>query len=112
MASPTFLRGPRPNTVRQASGEVCEVPEGWGLLLPGDAGLTRRVKAAGEHWVVQEKVGRSGSPLRLHSLRALPRLPRSVRVLNVHVRVYWRKTAGLARFRGLKQRLGAESAAL
>jgi hypothetical protein len=58
MASPTFLRGPRPNTVRQASGEVCEVPEGWGLLLPGDAGLTRRVKAAGEHWVVQEKVGR------------------------------------------------------
>jgi hypothetical protein len=28
------------------------------LLPPGDAALTRRVKAAGEHWVVQEKVGR------------------------------------------------------
>lgn len=33
-------------------------PEGWILLPPGDAALTRRVKAAGEHWVVQEKKGR------------------------------------------------------
>jgi len=30
----------------------------WVLLLPRDAALTRRVKAAGEHWVVQEKKGR------------------------------------------------------
>ena len=29
-----------------------------GLLPPGDAALTRRVKAAGDHWVVQEKKGR------------------------------------------------------
>ncbi|MFN9912241.1 MAG: DUF2293 domain-containing protein, partial [Pirellulaceae bacterium] len=28
------------------------------LLPPGDAAATRRVKAAGEHWVVQEKKGR------------------------------------------------------
>lgn len=28
------------------------------MLPPGDAALTRRVKAAGEHWVVQEKKGR------------------------------------------------------
>jgi Uncharacterized conserved protein (DUF2293) len=28
------------------------------LLPPGDAALTRRVKAAGDHWVVQEKKGR------------------------------------------------------
>ena len=28
------------------------------MLPPGDAGLTRRVKAAGDHWVVQEKEGR------------------------------------------------------
>ena len=34
------------------------MPEGWALLPPGDAGLTRRVKAAGHHWVVQEKRGR------------------------------------------------------
>src|SRR3954451_15354619 len=35
-----------------------DCPEGWVLLPPGDAALTRRVKAAGEHWVVQEKRGR------------------------------------------------------
>jgi hypothetical protein len=35
-----------------------EVPRGWELLPPGDAALTRRVKAAGEHWIVQEKKGR------------------------------------------------------
>lgn len=34
------------------------MPNGWVLLPPGDAALTRRVKAAGEHWVVQEKKGR------------------------------------------------------
>ncbi len=33
-------------------------PEDWELLPPGDAGLTRRVKAAGEFHVVQERKGR------------------------------------------------------
>jgi hypothetical protein len=33
-------------------------PDGWALLLPGDAALTRRVKEAGHHWVVQERKGR------------------------------------------------------
>jgi hypothetical protein len=37
---------------------VLTAPEGWALLPPGDAALTRRVKAAGDHWVVQEKKGR------------------------------------------------------
>ena len=54
----TFDPGPTPNTVRTSDGKVLTVPEGWTLLPPGDAGLTRRVKAAGDHWVVQEKVGR------------------------------------------------------
>ena len=54
----TFAPGPTPNTVRAADGKVLTAPEGWALLPPGDAGLTRRVKAAGDHWVVQEKVGR------------------------------------------------------
>ena len=53
-----FSPGPTANTVRAANGEVQTVPDGWMLLPPGDAGLTRRVKAAGEHWVVQEKKGR------------------------------------------------------
>lgn len=53
-----FLPGPRPNTVTTARGEVRDVPPGWALLPPGDPGLTRRVKGAGPHWLVQEKVGR------------------------------------------------------
>ena len=33
-------------------------PSGWACLPPGDAGLTRRVKAAGPSWAVIEKRGR------------------------------------------------------
>ena len=58
MSDQTFTPGPKPNTVRAADGTVKPAPEGWILLPPGDAALTRRVKAAGEHWVVTEKKGR------------------------------------------------------
>jgi hypothetical protein len=58
MTNNTFIPGPTPNTVRAADGKVLTAPEGWVLLPPGDAVLTRRVKAAGDHWVVQEKKGR------------------------------------------------------
>lgn len=54
----TYLPGPAPNTVRTADGKVLSVPDGWALLPPGDAALTRRVKAAGDHWVVAERKGR------------------------------------------------------
>lgn len=54
----TFTLGPTPNAVRAADGKVLTVPEGWILLPPGDAALTRRTKAAGDHWIVQEKKGR------------------------------------------------------
>lgn len=53
-----FSPGPTPNTVRAVNGKVVTVPEGWVLVPPGDAALTRRIKAAGDHWVVQEKKGR------------------------------------------------------
>lgn len=56
--SSTFSVGPSPNTVKAADGSILTVPSEWILLPPGDAGLTRRVKAAGDHWVVQEKKGR------------------------------------------------------
>lgn len=52
-----FTPGPSPNTVRSPEGKVLTVPEGWVLLPPGDAALTRRAKAAGDHWVVAEKKG-------------------------------------------------------
>lgn len=58
MSDNTFTPGPTPNTVRSADGQVLTAPEDWILFPPGDAALTRRVKAAGEHWVVAEKQGR------------------------------------------------------
>lgn len=54
----TFLPGPRERTVRAADGAILDVPAGWEFLPPGDAGLTRRVKAAGEFWLLQELVRR------------------------------------------------------
>lgn len=58
MSEHAFTLGPTPNTVCTSDGQIQAVPDGWILLAPGDAALTRRVKAAGDHWVVQEKKGR------------------------------------------------------
>lgn len=58
MSGTTFAPGPTQNTVRAADGTVRATPDGWILLSPGDAALTRRVKSAGSHWIVQEKQGR------------------------------------------------------
>lgn len=59
---PTQIRivspGPHDRTVVTNDGKVLDVPDGWVLLRPGDAGLTRRVKAAGPTWTVQERKGR------------------------------------------------------
>lgn len=54
----TFSPGPTPNTVRAADGKVLTVPDGWILVPPGDAALTRRIKAAGDYYAVTEKKGR------------------------------------------------------
>jgi hypothetical protein len=58
MTTNTFTPGPTPNSVRCVDGKVLTAPYDWVLLPPGDAALTRRVKAAGDHWVIQEKKGR------------------------------------------------------
>jgi hypothetical protein len=58
MTDHTFTPGPTPNTVRSPDCTVLTVPEGWALLPPGDAALTRRVKEAGDHYLVLEKKGR------------------------------------------------------
>ena len=50
--------GPSERLVTTADGEVLEAPADWELLPPGDAALTRRVKAAGPSWTVQQKKGR------------------------------------------------------
>jgi hypothetical protein len=56
--SNVFSPGPQPSTVRALDGSVLTAPAHWALLPPGDAALTRRVKEAGAHWIVQEKRGR------------------------------------------------------
>jgi len=69
--------GPDERTVRTADGQILRAPEGWVLLPPGDATLTRRVKAGGPTWTVQKKVGRKTFSLgvfapanRIQSIRA------------------------------------------
>ena len=58
--SKIFSPTPDPKWVRAPDGSVHQIPEGWACLPPGDAGLTRRVKAAGPSWAVQEKqIGRA-----------------------------------------------------
>jgi hypothetical protein len=58
MSELSYSPGPSERTVRDASGKVIDVPAGWELLPPGDAMITRRVKAAGDHWLVTEQRGR------------------------------------------------------
>ena len=50
--------GPDHRSVRDPRGAVVVAPDDWGLVEPGDAALTRRVKAAGDHWVMEERRGR------------------------------------------------------
>ncbi len=47
-----------PHLFRAPDGTVHTPPPDWILLPPGDAGLTRRVKAAGPSWTVIELRGR------------------------------------------------------
>jgi len=50
--------GRKERTVLTDSGEVLSPPQDWSLLAPGDAALTKSVKAKGATWLVQVKVGR------------------------------------------------------
>jgi hypothetical protein len=47
-----------PRRFRAEDGALLTPPADWTLLPPGDAGLTRRVKAAGPSWTVIERRGR------------------------------------------------------
>ena len=51
-------QGPSDRSVRADDGQILHVPADWELLPPGDATLTRRVKAAGPTWAVQHRKGR------------------------------------------------------
>ena len=47
-------RGTREGYMLTFQGKELKIPAGWELLPPGDAGLTRRVKKDGPHWVVKD----------------------------------------------------------
>ncbi len=47
-------RGTRNGHVVTFEGKELTIPDGWELLPPGDAALTRRVKKEGAHWVVKD----------------------------------------------------------
>ncbi len=49
----TVAPGPHPEIVILADGTPTRPPAGWAFMKSGDAGLTRRVKAGGPHWVVE-----------------------------------------------------------
>jgi hypothetical protein len=53
-----LLPGPDARSARTPDGQVLHPPADWVLVPPGDPGLTRRIKAAGPSWTVQEKKGR------------------------------------------------------
>lgn len=59
---PTRIREVKPGrTTREVittDGQTLVAPADWVLVPPGDAALTRRVKAGGPHWLVKEKKGR------------------------------------------------------
>jgi hypothetical protein len=59
--------GPRAGIVRTQAGELLPVPAGWVHLAPGDAALTRRVKAEGPVWTMSEKKGRKVFSLGLYA---------------------------------------------
>lgn len=48
----------KPGHVLTPQGEILAVPDGWALLPPGDAALSRRIKADGPCWVVRQPKGR------------------------------------------------------
>jgi len=50
--------GPDSRSVRIENGQVLQPPAGWVLVPPGDPALTRRLKAGGPTWTVQERRGR------------------------------------------------------
>ncbi len=59
MSESAFPPGSSENTVRSANSQDLTIPNGWVHLTPGNAILTRRVKAAGDQWIIQEKKGRT-----------------------------------------------------
>ena len=84
--------------VRTESGELLEVPEGWALLEPGDAAITRRVKKKSSgYWVVKEKRGRKLFSRGVWAPAALIEQEQERRRAEVQTEAYKRKLEGSRR---------------
>jgi hypothetical protein len=95
--------GPGARCVRTASGEVLHAPADWVLVPPGDAALTRRVKAAGPTWTVQEKRGRQTFGRGLWAATATVEAVRSALALERATPGHARKRAADAQRRARRQ---------
>jgi len=56
--SPTLAPTKDPRVFRAEDDTLHTAPDDWAHLPPGDAGLTRRVKAAGPSWTIVEEIAR------------------------------------------------------
>lgn len=54
----TGAPGVRPGTMRLPDNSYILAPTGWVLLPPGDTALTRRTRAAGPHWNLEQTKGK------------------------------------------------------
>jgi hypothetical protein len=53
----TVRPSPKPRHIFTQKGELLPIPDGWALLPPGDAALSRRIKQDGPSWTVKERKG-------------------------------------------------------
>ena len=95
--------GPDHRTVRDARGRLVPAPDEWVLVEPGDAALTRRVKAAGEHWVMVERRGRRVFGLGVWAAEATVERIRHDLAAERATESWARKQAGAARRRQREQ---------
>lgn len=99
----TVAPGPREGTVCTMNGEVLSIPAGWVCLPPGDATLTRRVKASGPTWTVQERKGRKIFSLGVWADPARIEMIRSELEAERATESYAKRQAGARRRRDAKQ---------
>lgn len=94
-AEPTVFLAP--------DGTKKSAPVGWGCLPPGDAGLTRRVKALGPSWAIIEKRGRKAFSKGLWAPRENIEAARAALSAERSTEAYAKKRAGATVRREQKQ---------
>lgn len=94
---------PEPTVFLAVDGTKHRAPPGWACLPPGDAGLTRRVKALGPSWAIIEKRGRKAFSKGLWAPRENIEAARLALEAERSTEAYAKKRAGAAVRREHKQ---------